>query len=60
MLSSSRQVHDAKEGGREARKLADMSRARRVELICGSVVERYDGREFGELEPPINRCVVPV
>ena len=59
MFNSSKQEHEAKAGESEARKFAEMSRAKSVELIWGMVFVRKVGTEFGVLEPPTNRCVVP-
>ena len=58
-FSSSRHVHEARAGGTATRKLADMSRARRVLQICGRVFARKKGIAFGVLDEPTSRCVVP-
>lgn len=40
MFSSSNEVHEAKAGDSKARKFAEISRAKRVEHICGKEVLR--------------------
>lgn len=59
MFNSSRLVHAARAGGSATRKFAEISRARRVSAIWGSVPVRNDGTAFGVGDDPINRCVVP-
>ena len=59
MLSSSRQEQEARAGGTATRKLADMSRARRVLEICGKVLAKKVGTAFGVLDEPTSKCVVP-
>lgn len=58
-LSSSRLTHAASGGGRATRKLAEISNARRVLLMFGSVCVRNAGSEFGVSDDASKRCVVP-
>lgn len=59
ILSSSKQAHEAKAGESDTKKLAEMSSARSVEPICGTIVVKKAGTELGVLDPPTNRCVIP-
>ena len=59
IFSSSRAVQEAREGDNDTRKLADISRARRVVQIRGRHVVRNAGTELGVDDPPTRRCVVP-
>jgi hypothetical protein len=59
-FNSSRFSQTARTGGKAPRKLAEMSRARRLRAICGRVEVRNEGTELGVVDDPIRRCVVPV
>ena len=59
-FNSSRFSQTARTGGKAPRKLAEMSRARRLRAICGRVEVRKEGTELGVVDDPIRRCVVPV
>jgi hypothetical protein len=59
MFNSSRLAQVARQGGSAPRKLADMSRARRVVEMEGIVFVRNEGIAFGVVDDPIRRCVVP-
>ena len=55
ILSSSRFTQPASAGGIASRKFADISRARRVLLMIGRVLERKDGMAFAVLDDPISK-----
>ena len=55
ILSSSRLMHDDSVGGRALRKLTEISRASKEELIWGNVVARNDGTALGVDDDPISR-----
>ena len=59
MFSSSKQMHEASAGGRATKKLAEISRARRVVVICGSELVRKEGTAFGVVDDPMSKWVVP-
>ena len=55
ILSSSKQLHVANAGDRDAKKLAEISNASNDVLICGSTAVKNDGPALGVLEPPTKR-----
>jgi hypothetical protein len=59
ILSSSSASQDARATGRDARKLQEMSRARRVGARVGKIEAKNDGTWFGVAEDASKRWVVP-
>jgi len=59
MFSSSRFSQTASTGGKAPKKLAEMSKARRVWEIGGRLVVKNAGIALGVLDDPMRRWVVP-